>query len=401
MAARKPTPEVLEASDPATSPDRLAQLAAHKSLPVRRAVADNPGARLATLFALAKEFPTQVANNSAVWLGMLENPQLLSSDALGFKEALTLAKVHPLPEVIWAGLYDRQQLEIQRALLENPSAPADAWQRAWGDPSSLMVQWYRRHKTPYMPVGPRGLIAFLNSETSLYSHGVLSLEGMALGDEGARALAGWDGLEHIYSLHLVNNGIGPEGARALAASPYLVRINSLSLSQNPLGDEGVAALAGARFLSPETLRLEGVDMDGSAFGPLARSPVLAKLDTLHAKGNRILSAAVAELVGAPSFRLDGLFLEGNPIDDRGAFAIARSPLSVSLGHLDLAKTQIGEAGMVALTESPYLVNVRVLDLTGIKVTSKAHYALRAFRNAYTPTVLHGRRTHREVLYDGW
>lgn len=65
----------------------------------------------------------------------------------------------------------------------------------------------------------------------------LDLAGNAIGDEGAKALAGSDNLSRLTSLDLAGNAIGAEGAKALAGLENLSSLTSLDLGSNEDAEE--------------------------------------------------------------------------------------------------------------------------------------------------------------------
>ena len=74
----------------------------------------------------------------------------------------------------------------------------------------------------------------------------LGLRGNDLGDAGVVALAGSEALVGLRWLDLGNNGFGDEGALALARSPFLTALESLQLGRPKLSPETREALS-ARF----------------------------------------------------------------------------------------------------------------------------------------------------------
>lgn len=80
----------------------------------------------------------------------------------------------------------------------------------------------------------------------------LSFGGNAIGDDGAEALAGADGLAKIRKLDLGNNGIRADGMIALADSPLLSKLEELEIQYNKLQTKGAIALAGS--VAAKTLR---------------------------------------------------------------------------------------------------------------------------------------------------
>jgi uncharacterized protein (TIGR02996 family) len=138
----------------------------------------------------------------------------------------------------------------------------------------------------------------------------LDLEGITIGQAGARALASSPRLARLTVLNLGHNGIGDAGAQALAESPHLANLTTLDVVGNEIGDEGARALAG----SPH-------------------------------------------LVG-----LTSLTLANNVIGARGAFALARSQHLARLTFLQLGSNEIGDEGALALADSPHLARLNFLGL---------------------------------------
>jgi uncharacterized protein (TIGR02996 family) len=171
----------------------------------------------------------------------------------------------------------------------------------------------------------------------------LDLSCAAVGDAGARALAGSPATAGLTTLLLPGNGLTCLGAEALAASPHLARLTTLNLARNYLGPDGGRALAGAASLTGLTI-----------------------LD-LHQCG--IGDAGLVALAFAPGLgRLAGIDLDGNQIGDEGAEALAAAPHLAGLTSLDLRGNRIGSAGARALAESPYLGRLECLQLYSNRLT---------------------------------
>lgn len=109
----------------------------------------------------------------------------------------------------------------------------------------------------------------------------LGLQWNEIGERGARALANAATLSQVEELRLGNNPLGAEGARALAAAP-LARLRRLDLSGSGLGDEGALALAHSPFLDAlECLNLGPLDVS-----PKTREALTARFGARVKLGSR-------------------------------------------------------------------------------------------------------------------
>jgi uncharacterized protein (TIGR02996 family) len=156
----------------------------------------------------------------------------------------------------------------------------------------------------------------------------LSFGGTRIGDRGLAKLAASRRLKNMRILRLGNTDIGPAGAVALAEGPLLSGLERLNISGEEIGDEGAIALA--------------------------ESPRSAKLEWLNLTGCELTDLAVFALCESPHLRLKTLILERNKITDRGARALARSPVMKSLIKLDLGATDITDRGALAFLKSKTL-----------------------------------------------
>ena len=80
----------------------------------------------------------------------------------------------------------------------------------------------------------------------------LNLEGNAIDEAAAAALAGSPHVTSLTTLILWGNCIGNEGAAALAGSPHLAGLLALDLGSNRIGDAGAEALACSPHLASLT-----------------------------------------------------------------------------------------------------------------------------------------------------
>jgi len=177
--------------------------------------------------------------------------------------------------------------------------------------------------------------------------------------------------------------------RALASWPVLPRIRTLRIEaledDARLGPDVPAVIEGARRL--HTLELMRMDVSRAEIERMFAVPHAWQLRSLAIMANEPLSDALAGLawpelegldLGACSLHgpdiadvLDGdalldlerLELSYNPIDDRGANAIAMRPFT-RLATLELQGTDVTAGGVEALASSPYLNTIRRFAIGG-------------------------------------
>src|SRR5262249_33924595 len=88
-----------------------------------------------------------------------------------------------------------------------------------------------------------------------------------------------------------------------------------------------------------------------------------------AKKSAALKTAIADIVAGISLpRLLGLGLNGFPLGDTGAKALAGNPSLTSLKMLNLYSCAIGNKGFAALAHSPHLRELFGLDLARNKIS---------------------------------
>jgi uncharacterized protein (TIGR02996 family) len=156
--------------------------------------------------------------------------------------------------------------------------------------------------------------------------------------------------------------IGPEGACALARSPYLARLTSLHLRGNQIGPEGVAALVGSR------LRLTSLDLSrndpGDEWMPtLTGTDFLSSVARLHLGGNDLSPDAIDLLAASPHLaNLTRLELEENGFGRDSAWALARSPHLSNLRSLNLEMTGVDDEGLAELVAGPGLAGLTYLTI---------------------------------------
>ncbi len=207
----------------------------------------------------------------------------------------------------------------------------------------------------------------------------LSLEGSSLTDDAIRRIAALP--NRFTALNLERCGFGTEGAIALAASPAIAELRELNAGTNALGDEGFAALV----RSPRLGRLRRLDLEGSttadrqptaaAARAFAGARFLATLEVLNLSLARIGPDGGEALARVPFAKLAWLNLYGNGVGDRGAVAIARSPLMATLTFLDLGNNELTDTAADALAAAAHARPELRIELGGATLSEASRAAL--------------------------
>ena len=139
----------------------------------------------------------------------------------------------------------------------------------------------------------------------------LSLGGNAMGDDGAEALAGAEGLAKIRRLNLGHNGIRADGILALADSPLLRGLELLDIRNNKIQTKGAIALAGS--VAAKTLRV--IDIDHNWIGSkgaaaLFGSEGLRALEVARFGYDNNFEDAGLDALAESDLRLRGLLVNG-------------------------------------------------------------------------------------------
>lgn len=189
----------------------------------------------------------------------------------------------------------------------------------------------------------------------------------AIGDEGARAVAGALTDDHrLRTLYLGCNRIGPEGTAALAdrlSGDQSVR--ALWLKRNPIGEAGVRALAQMLTWnsSLRTLDLVNTGLSAASLEVLVEALTSrdVPLERLFLGGNGLGPAAaplLARLITEAGVR--ELYLPANHLGDEGAAVLAAAADPARPVRLGLGGNGIGPDGATAL--AAVLDRIESLDL---------------------------------------
>ena len=206
---------------------------------------------------------------------------------------------------------------------------------------------------------------------------VLDVEDTAVGDRGARAIAGLAGL---HAVNLAATQITDDGGAALGA---LGALEIADLGQTRVGAKTVAALrrlplhelfvdhtrirGEVAALAPLAPGLVRFDISGTPHHPsdqelgwLASAPNLVEVGVSGAKLHDPLALAIARLPALRELRMAGL-----PITAATTQAVAAR---ADLEEVDLADTPVDDASAAALLGAPHM---RVVRLDGTPVTDAA------------------------------
>jgi hypothetical protein len=153
--------------------------------------------------------------------------------------------------------------------------------------------------------------------------------------------AGWFG--RLRVLDLAYNRLTDTGIRALVAHPVAKVVRILDLGGNRFCKGGLTALA----------------KRGGAFPALTTLVMGSGVDTFARRNNRADDlAAFLSALRLP--RLRHLDLDGWPLGNAGAKALAENPAFAGLTRLSLQSCFIGDPGAKALFASPHLQNLSEL-----------------------------------------
>jgi uncharacterized protein (TIGR02996 family) len=224
----------------------------------------------------------------------------------------------------------------------------------------MTIDDYRRYSDELFRLAPITRLALIHLRTeadartiaaSPHLGRVRSLDlsyNLFVGDEPLEILFSSAHLTGLRDLSLRDNHLGPGRLAPLLATD-LPNLTSLDLSANPIGDEGVRALAG----SPISAGLTVLHLGSDSLFPY--------VNCIHAAGTQ----AIAQSRHLCSLRELGL--SAHFIGDGGLAALAESPNTANLVHLDVANNDIGaigDSGIEAAVRSPHLAQLRTFDFRG-------------------------------------
>ena len=141
----------------------------------------------------------------------------------------------------------------------------------------------------------------------------LDLEGNAMGDAGAEALAAARQLNQLANLDVSYDQLSVRGAVALSRAQQLSSLTTLWIGANKLGAEGVKALTrSAVFANLEELNLDAADVGDEGVLAIVTSDRLTRLRSLGLSDAQIGTAGAHSLASAALENVESLTLFGNP-----------------------------------------------------------------------------------------
>ncbi len=211
----------------------------------------------------------------------------------------------------------------------------------------------------------------------------------------ANHLAGGDRLRRLFTegrferlrwLSLQNNRLWPENFESFTRTPVAARLTSLHVSGNPLSDAGAEILAQAPafanltelvFRNDEQQYENSLHANGA--GELARSTTLTGLRELNLSGHYIGDAGLIELVtsrnAAGLVALDVSYNDIGALGESSVDALVGSRHLGSLRRLSLAGNELNRLAVRALLEWPRLRDGVQIDLTDVHIGAAEREAI--------------------------
>ncbi len=222
----------------------------------------------------------------------------------------------------------------------------------------------------------------LSGASSLVS---LSIDSIAMGDDGCARLASLLPDLHLSTLELQSAGIGPVGVAALCGVLPTTRIHRLDLSRNRIGSEGATTLAlalpGAHALGH--LDLSGCNVETSGAVALASALPISRLMSLELRGAHLgdeAATAFARALSCGSTALRQLDLKGNSIGEAGASAIADAlRFNTELAWLSIGCATRGSTLAPRFAETVFAHNGALRDVRVYQLDRRNRYQPREYR----------------------
>jgi len=206
---------------------------------------------------------------------------------------------------------------------------------------------------------------------------VLDLEGVKLGDAGARALLrGETALAKLRHLDVSGTGLSDDGFAGLIDALEVPGLRRLACGDNAFSSKAPAAIAASRTLGElQQLFLASCplgDAGATALVTSAQLPALRVLNLARTQcGHDTLEALGAGDLGA---RLVSLDLSHNAVDDRGLGALVAGRRLDRLERLVLDGVMLSPAGIRALTAAPLATHLRSLVISKLGSDAAAQLA---------------------------
>lgn len=212
-------------------------------------------------------------------------------------------------------------------------------------------------------IGPVGLEKLLAS-TTLSSLAQLSLGTNLLGPHSFGRVGAV--ARHLRKIKLSHNRLGDDGLSSLCRAPWET-LSELDLGHNGIHASGFEQLTRASFFDQVT----HLDLSNNPLGPhLPKIVWPAKLEVLNLSDTHV-GDEVIEALASSSCRPRTLILRGCGLTDRGAIALAKSPILERIERLILDDNAIESEGALVLARAVQGPEVRVLSLEKNKIAEPA------------------------------
>lgn len=198
----------------------------------------------------------------------------------------------------------------------------------------------------------------------------LSVAGNEIGVKGGELLGAAAQLANLRALDVNSCKLGVVGVQRIAESPMASSLERLNLLCNKLTTTSILTQP-RRFPKLAWLCLTNNPLKTPGLEKLAAAENFVSLRDLILNYTGLPAKSMRALVGARWVEsLERLDLEGNPLGDEGARALATVPFT-QLRRLDLANTGIGDEGLAALVRSPGMQELEQLLLYRNPLTDRA------------------------------
>jgi uncharacterized protein (TIGR02996 family) len=206
---------------------------------------------------------------------------------------------------------------------------------------------------------------------------VLGIDG-PIGDDGARALAGRDGLGGLEELTLSDTRIGPAGAAALAAAGWAAGVRNLRLVGRAMDDEAFVALCRAGDLPGLTeLEVDGGLIGDDAANALTRAGCSPRLARTRWDATLLTPRGAAALVGSANLPdLARCEFTGNPLEPECWLptvlsAADRASLRVAFRDVEIVRAVSSDGVGLRVTAAERMAGRRLEELLGGLARNKA------------------------------
>lgn len=204
----------------------------------------------------------------------------------------------------------------------------------------------------------------------------LSLNCNQLTDLTLERLSREKGLTGLSSLYLWFNQFGDAGMGMLLRSWRMAQLEELHVGSNPVTPSVFAAqLEAARAPRLKTLAIDGLELTGDHIAQIVRGDFLSQVEHLTLNHNPIGDQGAQALASALGLtKLRSLAVQSCGIGPAGVEALMRAPWAAQLERLELSMNPIEDRGARAIAQGP-CARLATLFLGMCEMTRAGHDAL--------------------------